>query len=118
MALPGKMPENFETCMKPNQFKKGHPGGRRPKGARSLTTVLRELLDTKVTRKNLDGEDQKDTVRQHLNLALLAKALKGDTRAIEQVYERMDGKVAEKQEITHDLSRAHEIAETIKIEDY
>ena len=75
-------------------IKKGqvlNPGGR-PKGT-SLTAVLRELLD-----QIPKGDNQK--LKEKIVKALLNKALTGDTRALDIIFDRTDGKVSLPLEVT------------------
>ena len=79
-------------------FKKGQSGNPngRPKGARGLSTILREMLDEdiKVIENGVEVRKQfKDVIVRKL----LKKANDGDLRAIEQIFDRLEGKP--KQEI-------------------
>ena len=69
----------------------GNPGGR-PKGT-SLTSVLRELLD-----QIPKGDTAK--LKERIVKALLDKALRGDTRALDIIFDRTDGKVSLPLEVT------------------
>lgn len=82
-------------------FKKGNPGGPgRPKGLRNVKTRLLELLELPIT-KNLKDNDGniigQDTRSQYdwILLTHLKKASSGDMTAIKEIYERIDGKVAQ-----------------------
>ena len=73
---------------------KNRRAGGRPKGRISLTTVLKKLLNKEFQwRDPLSGEEEKKKLSQWLNVALVHKALKGSERALELIYERIDGKV-------------------------
>lgn len=63
----------------------GNPGGR-PKG-KSLTAVLRELLN------QIPQGDNKE-LKEAVVKALIGKALTGDTRALDIIFDRTDGKVS------------------------
>ena len=69
-------------------YKPGESGNLsgRPKGT-SLTSVLRELLD-----QIPKGDNKK--LKEKIVKALLDKALTGDTRALDIIFDRTDGKVA------------------------
>lgn len=82
-------PEMEARKWKPGQS--GNPGGV-PRG-RSLTAVLRELLE-QIPR----GDTAK--LKERIVKALLDKALRGDTRALDLIFERSDGKVKEELEVT------------------
>ena len=106
MARPGGTPENLK------KFEKGHPPcGGRPKGSKNLTTILRKLLTKKFDYKNsISGEDENKTVSEWINIALIAKAMEGNINAINTIFERIDGKVAN--ELTADLSlNVHELSD-------
>lgn len=87
-------------------MKKGHkPMGGRPKGSISLTTTLKKILDRSLTVPNpLTGkkEFETKTIREWLNLALIAKAMRGHVPALQMIYERIEGKVP--QPLTGDLN--------------
>lgn len=73
-------------------LKKGavlNPNGR-PKGARSMTTILREYLMNN-TRKTADGAEV--TIAEGVMRKLADNALRGKERSIEMLLERIDGKV-------------------------
>lgn len=78
-----------DTRFKPGQS--GNPGGR-PKG-RSLTSILRELLD----RNEIRGFQLKEgqTVADALVEAMVAEAIKGNAAVIKLLYDRIDGKAGE-----------------------
>jgi hypothetical protein len=63
--------------------KSGNPGGR-PKAEVCLTTLLRAAL----AEKDVDG---KRTKARAVVDALLAEAIDGNAKAIEQVFDRIDG---------------------------
>lgn len=84
-----------EQNLKP--LKKGHPGmGGRPKGSVSLTTVLKKVLDKRFDLKNpLTQKKEKHNVKEWLNIALIARAMKGNVPALQMIYDRIEGKVAQ-----------------------
>ncbi len=67
----------------------GNPGGR-PKG-RSPTALLREVLE------EFDGDKAK--VRKMVD-TLVKLAIDGDRQAIKDIIERVDGKIADRLEVT------------------
>lgn len=77
-----RKPPPEHTRFKPGQS--GNPGGR-PKGSVSLTTLLRRALAEKSTPKG------KKTVAEMIVDALLESARAGDQRAIQYVFDRIDG---------------------------
>ncbi len=89
---------------KPFRFKKGqvaNPTGR-PKG-KSLTNILKKLLNDQYTipdPNSLEAVDENGnpvTVvakgSELINLKLIAKAMDGNTKAIDMIYDRIEGKV-------------------------
>jgi len=73
------------TRFKPGES--GNPNGR-PKGKKNLKTVLVELLSS----QDPDGEWAKSVAGQ-----LIRKAFRdGDMRALQEIIDRIDGKVAQK----------------------
>ena len=82
-------------------YKPGQSGNLKgkPKGTLSLTTLLKSAIeqDYTIIVNAKTGEKQTKKFHEWVNLGLLRKAVKGDVRAIEHIYERVDGKV--KQEL-------------------
>jgi len=97
MANPNGNPQYLK------KFEKGHPPcGGRPKGSKSLTTVLRGLINKEQEYVNaISGKNETKTVKEWINIALIAKAMAGNLNAINTIFERVDGKVAD--ELTADL---------------
>ena len=63
--------------------------------------ILRRLLVQKINFPDpITGEECNKTIEEMITLTLMAKALKGDIRAIKEVVERMDGKTVQKTELT------------------
>ena len=78
-----------ETRFKPGET--GNPNGR-PKGSKNLKTMLIELLSA----QDSEGEHSRPIVMQ-----LFRKAFRdGDMRALQEIIERIEGKVANKIEGT------------------
>jgi Family of unknown function (DUF5681) len=73
---------------KQHQFKKGQSGHLkgRPRGSRNLKTDLAEELGMRVTIRE-GGRTRKISVQQAALKRLLTKALNGDLRAIEKLFE-------------------------------
>jgi len=83
----------------------GNPNGR-PKGAKSLTGVLADMMDAnelelKVTIQKPDKEPEEkifsikadQSMKYAISLALVAKAIQGDMSAINCIFERIEGRV-------------------------
>lgn len=90
-------------------FKKGivtNPKGR-PKGSKSMSTILKTLMDVMI--KNPKLLDQYETLfpeyfknkkkgkkpRELIMLRLMTKALEGDLKAIDMIMDRTEGKVTQ-----------------------
>lgn len=68
----------------------------RPLGARSLGTILREMLEETVE-VEVNGVKEKKTLSDILVRKLITKASRGDgdVRAIQEIFDRVDGKPKE-----------------------
>jgi len=96
MSRKGGTPENLTPFVKGVTQK---IKGGRPKGSKSLTTILRNLLDKKITTKNpISGKQESLEVSKLINLALIRNAItsKASVQAISLIYDRIDGKLAQK----------------------
>lgn len=72
--------------------KSANPKGR-PKGAFSFTTLLKKLLKEKVTLTDDQGNVIATvTKKRAILLKWLEKAMNGDTKAIDKIVTRIDGK--------------------------
>jgi hypothetical protein len=69
------------------------------KGSVSISTEMRRLLESTMMATDVDGVKKLIPVRKLLALAAAKKALAGDSRCIEIMLERTEGKV--KQELEH-----------------
>jgi hypothetical protein len=76
-----------------------NPHGR-PKGARNLSTVLREMLDTKIDVDMPDGTKSKKDFRDIIIQKLIKKASTGDLKAIDMIMDRTDGKPCQAVDVT------------------
>ena len=94
---PGKTPEGAKP-FKPG--KSGNPKGR-PKGARSLSTILREMLEEPIDIV-VDGKKERREFREVFIRKLLKKANDGDMRAIQEIFDRVEGKAQQKIDHTTD----------------
>lgn len=74
-----------EYQFKPGQS--GNPGGR-PKGSRSITAIIQRMLDA--------GDDTNNIAEKLAKCGLLSA--ESDFRYWKEIVERIDGKVADKQE--------------------
>lgn len=87
-------PENIEPYkMKPGETLNPHG---RPKGSKNLSTILREMLSEEVE-VVIDGKKEKKSFQDVIIRKLIKKANDGDMRAIQEIFDRVEGKA--KQEI-------------------
>jgi hypothetical protein len=82
-------------------FEKGNPGGPgRPKGVQNSKTRLLRLLELVQKKKNpITGEEEDFTVLELMDMQMIAKALKGDQRAYQEVIDRLEGKAKQSTEV-------------------
>ena len=84
-------------------MKKGetlNPHGR-PKGSRSLATILREMLETDID-VVVEGKKERKQMQEVIIRKLLKKASEGDIRAITEIFDRVEGKAKQHTDITTD----------------
>lgn len=85
-------PEEYRFSSTNQPENRGHRGP-------SMVTELKKLLEKKIdyedptTKKSVNGK-----IKYAVVLRLVYNALEGDTRAIEEIMERIDGKVTQKAE--------------------
>lgn len=72
---------------KKSRFKAGRSGNPkgRPRGSKNTYTMLRDILDQKITIKE-GGEELRITKKQALLMQLVNKGIKGDMKAITAVF--------------------------------
>lgn len=73
----------------PYVFKKGNKASTVRKGKPQMKTLLKQALEADVMIKGTTK-----TRAEWIALSLTTKAVKGDVRAIKEIFERIDGKVA------------------------
>lgn len=84
----------------PKPFKKGENGGGYPKGVPNSKTRLKRLLSIMLEKTNpINGEKEKFSVAEQMDMAQIIKALKGDTRAYQEVMDRYEGKATQTNDI-------------------
>ena len=65
----------------------------RKKGSKSLTTILRDYMDMELDVKDpITKEYVKKRVGDIINLKIIAKALKGEDKSLQLVFDRLEGK--------------------------
>ena len=77
----------------------GNPAGK-PKGVEHSKTRLVRLLQlvTKV-RNPVTGEDEEFTIAEQLDMKIIAKAMKSDLRAYQEILDRLEGRAKQTNEI-------------------
>ena len=65
----------------------------RPKGSRTLSSILKEMLEEKVEITNEDGTKEKKKLSDVIVRKLITKAVKKeDIKAIQEIFDRTEGK--------------------------
>lgn len=84
-------------ALKPFEFKEGNPGGPgRAPGTTILRTSLKKILAYQIDIENpLTKDLEKITVNEAIALKLVKRALEGNLRAIEMIFDRVDGKIVD-----------------------
>lgn len=84
-------PENIV----PHKFKKGQSGNPkgRPPGIPNSKVRYKRLLELVTKKTNpVTGEEEEFTQLELMDMAIFAKALKGDIRAYQEIMDRLEGK--------------------------
>ena len=77
----------------------GNPAGK-PKGTEHSKTRLKRLLDLVQKKKNpITGQEEEFTVLELMDMQMIAKALRGDQRAYQEVIDRLEGKPKQSTEV-------------------
>jgi Family of unknown function (DUF5681) len=94
-------PENIEKH-KFEPGKSGNPAGRPPGIPNTKTRLLRLLtLEQEITNP-VNGKKEMFTVAEQMDLAMINKARKGDTRAYQALVDRLEGKPQQYTDLTTD----------------
>lgn len=99
-----------------HQFKPGHQktGGRK-KGYVSPTTELKRLLEKKISYEDPETKQQvKGKIGTVIALRAILNACQGDQNAIEDIMDRVDGKVAQK--MLNEMSGTVTLMGTVEID--
>lgn len=100
MPRKGGVPANLKNFPKGTS---GNPAGK-PKGTKHLSTVLKEFLESNVTTTDEDGKRSKMPFKEAIIQSLLRKAAKGDVRAIQEIFDRVEGKPDQKVQAITDIT--------------
>lgn len=87
---PNPLPPPVEHQFKPGQS--GNPNGAPP--GRRLATLLKKILDGEIEIDDLEtGLKRKVTKAEVVALSLFKQAVKGNVKAIKEVFDQVDGKL-------------------------
>lgn len=76
-----------------------NPNGK-PKGTQNSKTRLLRLLELVQKKRNpITGEEEEFTVLELMDMQMIAKALKGDQRAYQEIVDRLEGKPKQSTEL-------------------
>ena len=100
----------------PKPFVKGAtPGPGHPKGVPNTKTRLKRLLEIVMTKQNpFTKETEGFSVAEQMDVALIAKALKGDVGAYREIMDRFEGKVTNTHEVKTDVPVTQPIINVIQ----
>jgi hypothetical protein len=77
----------------------GNPNGR-PKGVTNSKVRLLRILEMVTSAKNpVTGELEDFTIAEQLDIKIIAKAMKGDIRAYQELLDRLEGRAKQTNEI-------------------
>ena len=87
----------------------GNPAGK-PKGVEHSKTRLLRLLQlvTKV-RNPVTGEDEEFTIAEQLDMKIIAKAMKSDLKAYQEILDRLEGRAKQTTDINANIQGSVEI---------
>lgn len=88
--------ENLKPAAPWKPGQSGNPKGKQ-KGTKNLSTILREYLEKRIDAPStpLNPKGGKLPVKDIMIMRLINKALKGDNRSIQEVFDRAEGKAVE-----------------------
>ena len=95
------------------QYKKGQSGN--PKGRPKKEYCLTDILKKQGNIRDVDTGEKKISRKDAIAQKLWAMAMEGDVNALKYLYDRIDGKPLQQQQLTGNLK--HEILEPVTLED-
>src|SRR5690348_4080797 len=95
-------PKSLKNLKPPKKGEVRNPKGK-PKGVEHSKTRLKRLLELTQKMKNpVTGKEENFTIAEQMDLALIAKARKGDVLAYREILDRLEGKPKQTTDITTD----------------
>ena len=86
-----------------------NPNGK-PKGVLNSKTRLLRLLELVTTTKNpVTGEMEDFSVAEQLDMKIIAKAMKGDIRAYQEILDRLEGRAKQTTDINANIQGSVQI---------
>lgn len=101
----------------PHRFKPGESGNPkgRPKGSKNISTQMKKILFQRIKYNDpLTGKRRMRSIADHIALALVGEALKGNVQAVRQIQERLEGKVEQPHKFNGAMEHSHFIGEIIR----
>lgn len=95
----------------------GNPSGR-PKGAKSLSTLLRKFLAQPVEVPTADGRKEKMEFQEAIVRKLLHQAAKGREKSISIIFDRTEGKAPQFIDVTSDGEPINQLQHEVTFLDY
>lgn len=91
---------------KDTQFKKGESGNPlgKPVGTKSLSTILKNMLEEEIDVELEDGTKQKKPFQDVIIRALIKQAKKGNMKAIQEIFDRVEGRPNQSIQVDGDMT--------------
>jgi len=99
---------------KDTQFKPGQSGNLngRPKGQRNLQTIIGDILEAKLNKHNaITGQAEEHPIVDHIGFKHAEQALEGDVQSTNLLFDRLEGKPKQTNELEIKTTMADIIGE-------